>query len=182
MSLFKGIKKDPTNADIGKWMTDRSPFYQFGYRMAAEKLVQDYKYLEQIEKDTLVFPIIYLYRHHIELTLKDIIYQTQTLLQASNRYDAGHHRLLDLWDEVFKQYGILIQNISSQLIFIDLPSLNRQRGRIKELNKHDLLSFSFRYSTDKKGKKELENIDYISLDNFKSEIDNVLLALPSSTL
>ena len=72
MSLFKDIVKDLSNADIG-WMNDKASFYEYGYLLAAEKLSVDYEKLHVQEKDSLIFPIIFLYRQHIELSLKGII-------------------------------------------------------------------------------------------------------------
>ena len=60
MALFKGVVKDRTNADIG-WMQNRSPFYINGYRIAAEKLSENFGQLSTHEKDSLIFPIVYLY-------------------------------------------------------------------------------------------------------------------------
>jgi hypothetical protein len=51
---------------------DDSMAYQDGYRRAARHLAE---YVCETERgqDYLVYPIVYLYRHHIELTLKSII-------------------------------------------------------------------------------------------------------------
>jgi len=70
--LFEGIKKDRTNADIG-WMLNKAPFYNEGYKTAARELTVNYGDRHTNEKDTLVFPIVFLYRQYLELTLKDII-------------------------------------------------------------------------------------------------------------
>ena len=65
--LFEGIEKDCTNADIG-WMINKSPFYNEGYKIAARELTVDYGDRLTNEKDTLVFPIVFLYRQYLELT------------------------------------------------------------------------------------------------------------------
>lgn len=173
MNLFQGLVKDLSNADIG-WMNDKSPFYENGYRMAAEKLAVDYEKLQVQEKDSLIFPIIFLYRQHIELSLKRIIRQMDLKL-GFNRTDKilERHKLLDLWDEANKCYSNFIQKDSISLVFTN-SSVTKERDIVNDFNKFDEDSFSFRYSTDKKGNDNLEGIDYISLNNFQAQISLVL--------
>ena len=47
--------------------------YTLGYRRAAEQLSR-YALANQRECSSLAYPIVFLYRHHIELALKRIIY------------------------------------------------------------------------------------------------------------
>ena len=166
--LFEGIKFDSSNADIG-WMHNKSPFYNDGYKTAARELSTDYEKRDVREKDTLVFPIIFLYRQYIELTLKDLIREIDLKLKFE-RTDRilSHHALLPLWDEALKQYKehIKVNNIS--LVFT--PPLANERKIVNQLNQIDEGSFSFRYATDKLGNESLNNIDYISVNNFKSQI------------
>ncbi|MFK0569849.1 hypothetical protein [Endozoicomonas sp.] len=83
MTLFKGVPKDPTCANI-KWMkSNRAPFYQHGYKLAADKLCSDFELLHVSENDSLIFPIIFLHRHYIELPTKDIIYKLRHLLSIN---------------------------------------------------------------------------------------------------
>ena len=74
--------------------------YQDGYRQAALHLVE-YLCDKGNEQDFLVYPIIYLYRHHIELTLKSIIRTAYSLLDEAvigNRSDPlTQHDLSKLW-------------------------------------------------------------------------------------
>ena len=177
--LFEGIKFDSSNADIG-WMHNKSPFYNDGYKTAARELSTDYEKRDVREKDTLVFPIIFLYRQYIELTLKDLIREIDLKLKFE-RTDRilSHHALLPLWDEALKQYKehIKVNNIS--LVFT--PPLANERKIVNQLNQIDEGSFSFRYATDKLGNESLNNIDYISVNNFKSQIELVVIYLEKMT-
>jgi hypothetical protein len=97
MSIFKGIEKDESNACLN-WRSDSLPLYISGYKTAADKLLNlDFKELSVQEIDTLVFPIIFLYRQYIELELKYIIRETNILLNKKADFPP-HHGLLDLWD------------------------------------------------------------------------------------
>lgn len=54
-------------------MHRKSPFYREGYKYAARELSNNFRVRETKEKDTIVFPVIFLHRHYIELPLKDLI-------------------------------------------------------------------------------------------------------------
>jgi hypothetical protein len=75
-------------------------YYQDGYRRAALHLVD---YVCEVERgqDYLVYPIVYLYRHHIELTLKSIIdaaaFVTDYALTDKDHDTLGRHDLVKLW-------------------------------------------------------------------------------------
>lgn len=181
MTLFKGIPKDCTNADIG-WMKNRSPFYVNGYRLAAEKLSENFDQLFVNEKDSLIFPIIYLYRQHIELATKDIIRDMCRLLQVTENVKIlGEHRILDLWNEVIRLYCELAKQLSPEYSFTNRNELDKAKLVIKEFSHYDDRSFAFRYATDKSGNRLLDDVDYISLNNFKTEIEVVLKVIDNLT-
>ena len=169
MNLFKGVVKDLSSVNIN-WINDKSPIYVNGYRMAAEKLSIDYEKLQTQEKDSLIFPIIFLYRQHIELALKGIIRQLDVEL-GFNRKDKilVRHKLLKLWDEANDCYNNFIQKNSTTLVFTT-SSVTKERAVVKCFNNIDEDSFSFRYSTDTKGNDNLKGINYISLNNFQMKI------------
>ena len=74
--------------------------YQDGYRRAALHLAE-YVCEEGRGQDYLVYPIVYLYRHHIELTLKSIIdaaaFVTDQMMTKKEFDTLGHHDLARLW-------------------------------------------------------------------------------------
>ncbi len=164
--------KDRTNADIG-WMINKSPFYNEGYKIAARELTVGYGDRLTNEKDTLVFPIIFLYRQYLELALKDIIRELDRKL-GNKRNDKilSQHKLLPLWDAAVEQYEALIKQDNITLVFT--PKLTKERKIVNQFNQIDEDSFSFRYATDKKGNETLEGIEYISVDNFKNQIELVV--------
>jgi len=173
MNLFKGIKKDLTNANIG-WMNDKSHAYEYGYKLAAEKLSEGYENLDTRAKDSLIFPIVFLYRQHIELSLKSIIRDLDFKL-GNNRTDKvlDRHKVLNLWDESEKLYNQFIQKNSISLVFTK-PGAKKERNIVNDFNKLDEDSFCFRYSTNTEGENTLNGIDYISLNNFQSQISIVI--------
>lgn len=176
MELFKGIEKDETNADIG-WIVSKASTYEYGYLKAAQILSKGYSEHYVIDKDSLIFPIIFLYRQHIELSIKSIIRKLDKRL-VNERKDniLEKHRLLDLWDEMIKLYTLYISQNNLLQVFIS-PPLNKEREIVKEFHKVDQDSFSFRYSTSKDGNELLKDITYISLDHFQTQISTVVDAI-----
>jgi dephospho-CoA kinase len=81
--------------------------------------------------------------------------------------------MLNLWDEAEKLYNQYLQDNSISLIFTK-PKATTERSIIKDFNKLDEDSFSFRYSIDTSGQETLKNIDYINLNNFKHQISIVI--------
>ncbi len=171
--LFEGGVKDESNADIG-WMHNRSNFYSQGYKNAARELSRNFEGRGTREKDTLVFPVIFLYRQYIELELKDIIRGLDLKLQNS-RSDKilERHRLLSLWDESISQYKKFIELNKVGLVFTS-ENCTKERSVVKQFDQLDQESFAFRYAMDKSGKNNLERIDYISVNNFKENIELVV--------
>lgn len=170
--LFAGILKDKTNSDIG-WMNNKSPFYNEGYKSAARELTNGYANRPVNEKDVLVFPIVFLYRQYIELTLKDLIRDLDNKLSYT-RTDKilAQHKLLPLWDAAIKQYDSHIKSEKISLVFTSTP--NKERIIVNEFNQIDEDSFSFRYASDKQGNETLKELRYISLTNFKIQIELVV--------
>ena len=73
--------------------------YAIGYKMAGDLIVQ---HMENIEKNNLVFPIVFLYRHYIELRLKEIINNGYLLLNIKNDNQIHYmkeHNIDKLWNE-----------------------------------------------------------------------------------
>ncbi|MEN8280094.1 hypothetical protein [Acinetobacter gerneri] len=173
MELFKGIAKDKTNADIG-WMNSKASAYEYGYLRAAQILSINYENHHTIDKDSLIFPIIFLYRQHIELSLKSIIRNLYIKLQVKKHDQLlGKHKLLLLWDKTIELYSEYVNKKKPTLLFTN-QNFKEERKIISEFNLIDEDSFSFRYSTDKKGNELLNDISYISLNNFQLKISIVI--------
>ena len=138
--------------------------YTGGYKDGGDLLLQ--QALSAGRQHVLVYPIIFLYRHYIELQLKEIIINMRSYLGKSEAFPK-YHNVDRLW-EICKQ----------DLIEIDKPlveQLDQQRyeeimGQYDALGK-DLSQFSqwdpdsqhFRYPVDKKGNPIVLNLRMINL-------------------
>ena len=138
--------------------------YIYGYKKAADKLVQNLD-KKHSEIDYLVYPIIFLYRHHIELILKNLLALNIQLSQSKEKIPKNH-KIRDIWPRVKGHYRQINQGQNSkELKFVD--------NIIEELDTIDPDSMNFRYSRDTKGSKPNENLRNIDLKVFAKIIDKV---------
>lgn len=96
------------------WQNKEQALYGLreGYKKSADELVEiavnsggDYKIL-----DTFIFPILFSYRHCLEIALKHIY------MRAWGKVPAGGHNLLDLWDIIKSE---IIDNMICSEEFIE---------------------------------------------------------------
>ena len=148
-SLFeKGLPDWHNNACLN-W-TDMSYGYIEGYLRAANLLV-DHINEHGRDQDTLVYPIIFCYRHHLEIRMKEITKQGRNLLHGSGDYEDGH-RLTPLWVNC---KSILLQ-VYEEFETPDEIAMIHQF--VEELDKIDAGSDGFRYWESSKGKKSKQVI------------------------
>src|SRR5579859_6702346 len=101
--LFRGDLPDGRNNAMLHVRADGNALaYIEGYRRGAELLVQ--YAVEHGDQDFLVYPIIFLYRHHIELILKRIIELAPSVLERSltpveEKHLKNSHKLDVLWQD-----------------------------------------------------------------------------------
>ena len=150
------------------WAGDPWSVYAFGYRMAAEILVQHVAarphYL-----DWLVYPIVFLYRQTIELDLKEVIISGRKLLDWTGSSPVGHG-LVVLWTEVRK----IIEEIWPNGPSTDLDKAERW---INQLAEADGRSDAFRYPTDTRGDPSMPGITLINVRKYGAimkELDSLL--------
>src|SRR4029077_16394963 len=111
----------------------------------------------QSDQDFLVYPIVFLYRHHIELALKTIIQRAPHLIErpltkAENDH-LGGHRLDLLWQD-FKPMAKAISEVAGwdELPSADVEGIDEHIGQLCEV---DPSSCSLRYARSKKGDPSL---------------------------
>jgi hypothetical protein len=120
--------------------------YIDGYREAAEAVFE--RVDAGASPDHMLFPFAFLWRHCIELRLKEIIAIGRSL-DGKEWGFPEHHGLLDLWREA-KPYVIQTAPKGGKR-----PEVRNVEANIKEFEKIDPSAEGFRYSLDKKGKRSL---------------------------
>lgn len=120
--------------------------YVEGYRRGAHTLLERVVEHQQ-DHDTLVHPIVFLYRQYLELRMKEIILLGREL--RSDQHGVPHiHRLPELWREC---RSIIVS------VWPEGPAalLRVVEERINELAQVDPESMAFRYPSAKDGKPSL---------------------------
>jgi hypothetical protein len=144
------------NARIG-FSSDMSLGYTEGYKKAGRILFQ---HLDgnRFWVDMLVYPIVYCYRHHLELQLKRIIKFGYTLLEQEDK--TKHvHPLKTLWLQAKELLNVVYQNNDTKEYIACVEYY------IFELDTLDPSGFEFRYDKRKDGDSTLLNTKFIHLDN-----------------
>lgn len=143
--------------------------YAIGYKQAADFLVEHVS-AERRNQDTLVYPIVFLYRQHLELRLKQLIGMGNTLLEAPIKDKNLHHGLIPLW----KQCRDILEQIHPNE---NTNDFNDAEKNIVEIDLVDPLSTAFRYPVDKKGKPSLKGLRHINLRNLADAMDKTAALL-----
>lgn len=128
------------------------------FRRSAEVLYQRASQ-ETCELDTAFFPMAFLWRHYVELTLKRLIMDTQTLLDELPQRVMRTHKIDELW-RVFRP---LAERAHPNEPYGDLDNVG---AMLLQLHKMDPLSQAFRYPVHPDGSPTLEGLDRIHLGTF----------------
>lgn len=167
-SLFKTDTDWHNNACLN-YVDDTSGLYIRGYKFAADLLV------EHIDRtgsgqDGLVFPIVFSYRHYIELLFKSIIFLGNRLIHDKATPPKTVHKIDHLWCDT---KGIIREIWKGK----DPDEFKLINHVICELTKVDSDSFAFRYPKDKYNQKNIPEIFHINVRHFKEMIDRAGLFL-----
>ena len=154
-----------TNADIATYRGERLYRMKKAFKTSADLLVYQSEQ-DANERRNLVWPIVFCYRHYIELALKDMINKYGSQVVTEIKPDWKSHSLQDLW----KSYKIIVKSTLSEFNINDIPEVAAVGACILELNNIDAGSFTFRYPTDKDGKQT--EIPFTSID--LSHLRNVM--------
>jgi hypothetical protein len=115
--------------------------YIDGYKRAAQ-LLRDQMLVEQHYLDSLIYPLGYLYRHHVELQLKWLIEHASWLRDTAS-FPKRTHKLSVLWAELNE---ILEEIAPDEQVFCNELSTD-----LTVLSLFDDSAENFRYRTDTKG-------------------------------
>src|SRR5271167_1627938 len=125
-----------------------------GFRTAAE-LLGAYVAEHRNEQDVLIFPFLYNWRQHIELALKQLIIETEKLLDVSKPVPTGH-RLEALWAR--------LRSLLEESGHGSTEELDNVSSAIAELHAMDPSGDAFRYPLSLEGKPTLAAVNRLSFD------------------
>lgn len=139
--------------------------YAEGYRRAGDILV-DYVADNDRDQDFLVYPIAFLYRHYLELRLKELRI-ISSKLSGRSVGPFPEHNLMKLWSEVRPNID---KNWLSPQIKGNLDTIEE---RLKELQAIDPLSDAFRYPENKMGEPSLKRMQEINLKHLQEVVQGI---------
>ena len=138
--IFKDGHGWSSNAKVDGHAPSRMHHMIEGYKKAAELLTE--AALAGGVKHHPVYPIVFCYRHSLELTLKDILSKYGDY--AGERPNWRAHKLSEMWlsvQRVFAHFGV----------DVDADSLRAVENCIKEMESVDVSATTFRYAVDTSG-------------------------------
>jgi hypothetical protein len=162
--LFKEIVGDWHNACLYPFKADMWVNYLIGYKDAADILVEYVKKTNN-NLDFLVFPIVFLYRHYLELQLKMIIKDGYDLLNTNKDYKKCH-KLDDLWNDC----KIIIKKMWPEG---DKEPLGAMDHCISQFCQVDPMATDFKYPVRRNGTDALENLDFINLSHLSEVMKSI---------
>jgi hypothetical protein len=140
-----------------------------GYKLAADLLVEQTE-AEAWRRRKLVYPIVFCYRHFLELTLKGILEEYGSMGNVSPNW--SHHKLEDLW----RDFRTILRSLDS-----DHPEeggTDAVEQCIAEFAKIDPFSETFRYPMSRKGDPfdvGCEAVDLLQLRDTMHAIENYFM-------
>jgi|GEM_PF-2960388 len=166
--LFKWDSDCHNNACINQYHQPWNDYVR-GYRAATEILIE--KILsDNTSIDILVYPVIFLYRHCLELQMKEIIFVGRHLI-GKDFEPLNDHNLTALW----KKLKPLIIEIEPTYPKNELDKID---SVITNFELVDKKSDEFRYSLTKKSERTLKpELKYINIRHFAEEMEPVLSTL-----
>jgi len=155
------------------WGHDRWEIYATGYKSAADILAE--RCLErQFPADLLIYPIGFLYRHYLELRLKELVISGQQLLDEPP--DLQHvHRLDVLWISSRK----ILERVWPEGSVMDLDAV---QACITELCQVDPQSVSFRYPITRDAIPTLAGMGKVSITNLRDVMGRISALLEGSSM
>lgn len=172
---FYNRKSDLSNFVIS-WSGDpRNDFGAFakGYIAAAEFLAAQLLEARRFS-DYQAYPVVFLYRHALELSLKHVIYRCAelgALREIDSIRDAlhNHHKLAGLVDAASASLAMLFPG--DQMLCALIPKCKQTCFELSEI---DPDSFAFRYPMDKKGQYATKAHLTLNLSAFATHMSSLL--------
>ena len=143
-NAFGGITD--AHLDLGG---NREFLYSEGYLKAA-RVLANHALANEYDRHILLFPVAFLYRHHVELSLKELIQIAHTLASGQPNSREGHV-LCHLWEELKE----LLRHLDESPKQEDLEAVE---SYLKQLEKVDKVGQAFRYATSSKGAPHLTEL------------------------
>lgn len=164
------VSADEPLADSLLWhgWTDGWRAYAAGYKQAAD-LLATYVETEGRGRDTLLYPVLFLYRHYMEVSLKSLRRRLQLLKDQEGEFRKTH-KLGGLWAECRTALSDVFQGAVSEAV--ETVGL-----AVVDMELHDPKSEAFRYPQDATGEATLTGLKRINLSHMRDRMSEVATAV-----
>lgn len=163
------IFKEEVSHDYGAWLKNPANkffLYSEGYKEAGKR-IWEFCIDNTFYSKTLIYPLVFNYRHFLELRLKELIILGYKYL-ATEKDFSDEHSLIKLWNSYRHE-------ILPKIEVIEKDILDNVERILNQFNSEDPQSVSFRYPVTRgPNRKESLNRDTIDLNNFKKVIDKLI--------
>ncbi len=154
------------NAILG-WTLLPLDTYAFGYKEAVDGLL--YALAERRASfDTVIYPLVFLYRQALELQLKLLLPLARRLADAPARED-HRHELMTMWIELRQHLEVVTCGDDNEHAAIE--------NFISQLYEVDPRSFAFRYPTNMKVEVSLPDLRHVNVRHLSEVMDSIFLML-----
>lgn len=154
------------------WYHDPTELYIVGYKKAADSLVDSIANRKG-SADSLIFPIVFLYRHYVEIRLKSLLHDGNRLLDREHK-QKSEHQLSKLWPKVRSILDELWPNEEGE----DLKAMDSLIAQFEEV---DPRSTTFRYPKDFDGNNSLKlDVPRVNLRNLAEVVGAMSIILEGS--
>lgn len=164
-TLFQRANSQSEKILFADWLAGDWLMYPDGYKMAADMVVDTLSGYPW--EDRLILPIIFMYRHYVELRIKHIILELDRL--SGTRIDTERfrkHNLQSLWHYVLAHLDCIRSKANKEI-------MSATERLINELNTLDPDSMHFRYATDKERLNAMPLPHSLSMTGFKDGMEKV---------
>jgi len=169
----EGVADPWSNSCLNPTWGDPEHGYTQGYWLGARLLVR-HVIEAQRDQDYLAYPIIFLYRHHIELALKNVIRRAPGLIDRpqseSETKPLGTHQLDSLWQDLKQILNAITDPSWGKPDAADIEGLD---DYIRQLCELDPDSFRLRYPRSKKEVPSLVPNMNINLRHFAEMMERL---------
>lgn len=163
--LFKEVHLS-YGAEISDWSEERLHRMIVGYREAADLLVAEGDTYSCV-RDKFVYPIVFLYRHAIELHLKYVVMAYGAIAGVAPNFRS--HGLTELWSA----YMRVVDAIMTDLIVEDRRVFQEIGRLVAEFETVDPRSDALRFAHDTKGNLIKISVNGIDLANLRKVIAGI---------
>ena len=178
------------NSTFGNKLIDPKYAYINGYYEAGNHLIKTaINMTNTIDKDSLIYPICFNYRHYIELHLKSLIEEAEVLYEKMEQLEYLQNgklseKVSNSLDNTHSLYKLLdsLKNILFFIAISDEKFPKNIEKYIKQMHDTDMNGQKYRYHKNKSGKLHFpneENCDIENLSKIMKEVNSMLWAIDS---